>query len=141
MWKTRPKAHSFSHAIRKLTILRLNPRFFMNFAEEDLMGKLKKIGSKTHARSASLRILQRYLLYTARRWNARKSSVVWTHRTQRKVSNTHKHECPKHMLVKASHPPQGISETTPLQLSVCATSGKPFGAIVVANVMSYNDMS
>ena len=83
LWKTRPKQHSFQHTIMKLRALRLNPKYLINFSGADLMGRLKRIGSKTHARTASLRILQRYLLYQGRRWCARQKRGVWTMRTDR----------------------------------------------------------
>jgi hypothetical protein len=69
LYKVRPKHHDYDHVIMLLeggSVL--NPRFLSCFAEEDLMGKLKLIGLKCSRQTASLRILESWLLTVDRRW-------------------------------------------------------------------------
>ena len=72
LWKCRPKLHYVDHVRRRLKLSCVNPRFMINWAEEGMMGCMKRIGSKCHGATASHRMLQRYLLYMSRRWAARR---------------------------------------------------------------------
>ena len=75
-----PKHHYAEHIRMDMAECVINPKYQTCFGEEDLLGKLKKIGSKTHRRVASTRLVQRYLLYVALRWSDRKRIGRWTAR-------------------------------------------------------------
>lgn len=59
LYKVRPKLHGFHHMV--LQLRRVNPSFFSCWSDEDFMGRIAKIASKTHRRAVSLRVLERYL--------------------------------------------------------------------------------
>ena len=73
LWLVLPKHHYVCHVVDDLSN-RLNPRLFANFLDEDFLGKIKKLGRKTNSKTASLRILQRYLVYVSHRWKRRQES-------------------------------------------------------------------
>ena len=72
MWKLRPKMHYFMHIIESLPTTFENPARADAFAWEDFMGRIKRIAAKTHRRSASLRVVQRWLLLLSQRWHQRR---------------------------------------------------------------------
>jgi hypothetical protein len=63
LWKVLPKHHYLMHVFLKVTTERVNPRKVTNFMDEDFLGKISRLGKSVSAKTASLRILQRYLLY------------------------------------------------------------------------------
>lgn len=73
LYKLRPKHHYLWHIIDDLGS-GINPRWMSCFAEEDLLGKLKKIGLKVHKNTSMRRMLERYLLYLTRRIRHRERS-------------------------------------------------------------------
>ena len=76
-WKVRPKQHTLLHIARRMETEKLNPRLQSCMLEEDFLGKLKRIGMKTHRSSTKLRIIERYLLQLALRWKTRRDSSRW----------------------------------------------------------------
>jgi hypothetical protein len=69
LYKVRPKHHDYDHVVMLLEAgSLLNPRFLTCFAEEDLMGKLKRIGLKCSRQTAPVRMLEWWLLTVDRRW-------------------------------------------------------------------------
>ena len=72
IYKIRPKLHDWEHTIMLLEAGSLfNPRFMSCFSEEDLMGRIKKLGLKCPRQSAPWRILEKWLLQAFRRWSGR----------------------------------------------------------------------
>jgi hypothetical protein len=71
LYKVTPKFHYLTHHIDDLRS-GANPRFQHVFLDEDFMGKLRRLGSKCHRRLAPLRMLQRWSLFMANRWQIRK---------------------------------------------------------------------
>ena len=63
LWRLRPKCHYFDHIVRTLAACSLNPAMFGTLRGEDALGKLKRIGKGCDRRTASLRILQCWLLW------------------------------------------------------------------------------
>jgi hypothetical protein len=59
LFRVKPKLHGLHHL--SLQLKRLNPSFCSCWSDEDFMGRIAKIASKTHRRSVSLRVLERYL--------------------------------------------------------------------------------
>ncbi len=59
-WRFMPKVHALSHLV--FDAARLNPRWHHCYQDEDMVGRVKKIYTKCHAKSAALRVLQRYAL-------------------------------------------------------------------------------
>ena len=72
LWKVLPKHHYIDHQIRRLKKDRFNPRYRQCFLDEDWMGKVKKIASKTHGASTLHRFIDRYLLHIGFRWSKKK---------------------------------------------------------------------
>ena len=67
-YKMRPKFHYLCHVVDDLQKYRWNPRFFHCFMEEDFVGQLGRLVSKTHRNTASMRALQRHCLVLRERW-------------------------------------------------------------------------
>ncbi len=76
-WKIRPKMHDFQELVLQCIEQRVNPRHRSCLADEDLMGKLSKVGKMTHKAGFSLAYLRRHLLLLAVRWSARAKSDFW----------------------------------------------------------------
>ena len=62
VWCMKPKFHAFDHILRALAASGRNPSWAWCFAHEDFVGRISKLSSKCHARQASLRTLERYLI-------------------------------------------------------------------------------
>ena len=80
LYYIRPKFHYIDHIAMDIDLSKtwnLNPRFLSCMADESFLGKLMKIGKKCHASSASLRLLQRWILFIAIRWQKRRRSQRW----------------------------------------------------------------
>ena len=67
-WNIIPKFHYFHHCIRFMWETKMNMMKATCFLDEDFMGKVKKLASKTHRTTVSLRTLQRYLVLLGLRW-------------------------------------------------------------------------
>ena len=75
LYYIRPKHHYCEHAAMDLHPehrFSLNPRFTSCWVDESFLGKCMRIGKRTHASTCSLRLLQRYILYIALRWEKRR---------------------------------------------------------------------
>ena len=70
LWKIRPKLHYMCHSVADLAS-GWNCRFDHCFMDEDFVGKMASLGRQCHRRTASLRILQRYVTFQSQRWHAR----------------------------------------------------------------------
>ena len=64
LYKISPKFHAGTHAYDSM----VNPRFVHCYADEDMVGRLKKIYSNCHGATASRRALERYALVVCMRW-------------------------------------------------------------------------
>ena len=62
LYRSLPKSHQFDHVIHRLKTSRFNSAYWECWGEETLLGKLKGLDSRVHAKSALLRSLQRYRL-------------------------------------------------------------------------------
>ena len=65
MWHTVPKYHYSMHMIKDFGI---NPRAVHNYLDESMIGRIKIIASACHADTMSLRVVERYMCWTALRW-------------------------------------------------------------------------
>ena len=72
LWKIKPKSLYLAHIASSVRSTRLNPRYTACSCDEDYLGKLKKIATKTHARTCMLRTLQRVVLGWCLRWERRR---------------------------------------------------------------------
>ncbi len=75
LYTMKPKFHYMCHHVMDLES-GWNPRFQHCFNDEDFMGKMHRMGSHCHRRSAPLRILQRWTLFIANRWEKRRRMGV-----------------------------------------------------------------
>ena len=64
LYKIRPKLHGLMHLIKQTNTL--NPKLTSCWANEDYMGRISRVASRTHRRTTTLRVLQRYLFALAR---------------------------------------------------------------------------
>jgi hypothetical protein len=68
LYAMKPKMHQFDHLIDEIADDKLNPALFWNFADESLLGDLKKIVAKCHRRTLVQRTMQKYMLRVRLRW-------------------------------------------------------------------------
>ena len=68
--------HQVDHMLRDLEVERINPKVFWNFANEDFVGKIKKIARKCHRKTLAECAMQRYMLKISLRWLDR-GDVAW----------------------------------------------------------------
>ena len=76
----RPKFHDQEHIAMDLVpdSINLNPRMFSCMHDESYLGRLMIIGRRTHWTTASVRMLERYILFVAIRWETRRRTKLWT---------------------------------------------------------------
>lgn len=74
-WRQRPKTHYVHHTVLEVQRYKLNCLFVTCFLDEDFMGKVKALASRTHRRQVSKRTMQRYIVLLAQRWHARKLAL------------------------------------------------------------------
>jgi len=74
LYKIRPKTHYACHQIDDIARTRLNPRCTALFRDEDFVGKIAGLASRTHGASVCRRAIERYMLYLAMRWEHRRRS-------------------------------------------------------------------
>ena len=67
-WRLRPTFHYLHHVIQTIRDDKVNVLFSTCFLDEDFMGKVKKLASRTHRARVGERTLQRYVLLLAVRW-------------------------------------------------------------------------
>jgi hypothetical protein len=68
-YKLRPKLHYCWHLFSELRRTGENPRRQDLFDAEDYIGKIKRVAAKCHARTASLRTVQRIIAFLVHRWH------------------------------------------------------------------------
>ena len=68
IFRIRPKHHYLQHLADDLRNSRLNPRCMQCMDDESFLGRVKRMASKCHAASVSVRCLQRYILHLSMRW-------------------------------------------------------------------------
>jgi len=66
LYRSLPKSHLFDHAVHRIHQSKFNSHFWECWGEETLLGKLKGLDSRVHAKTALLRSLQRYRLRIVR---------------------------------------------------------------------------
>ena len=62
-----PKFHYMTHSAHDQSKV-TNPRWVHVYADEDMVGKVKKIVVACHAKTASTRVLERYNILFGARW-------------------------------------------------------------------------
>lgn len=72
LWKIVPKFLYMSHIADDIRACRLNPRWTGCSYDEDYLGKLKRVVTKTHPKTCMWRALQRLVLNWAVRWERRR---------------------------------------------------------------------
>lgn len=75
LYQLKPKMHGIDHVADDLEIEHLNPKRYWNFANEDFVGKIKRIARKAHNSTMATIVVERYLLKIALRWTGRDTSV------------------------------------------------------------------
>jgi hypothetical protein len=76
LYAYKPKLHYFEHMCDVIRVEKLNPAWYWNFAEEDLMGTAIDLGSKTHRTTVPERVLDRYWIRLALAFSGRGSAPV-----------------------------------------------------------------
>ena len=67
-WRVRPKLHYAAHTFDEVRRTGENPRRQDLFDAEDFIGKVKRVASKCHGATASLRTVQRMIVFLCERW-------------------------------------------------------------------------
>jgi hypothetical protein len=67
--QVRPKLHYFAHTLEHVLKTRENPRRQDLFGAEDYIGRIKKIGCRTHRLVCPLRVVERLLILKSHRWH------------------------------------------------------------------------
>ena len=68
LFKIRPKSHMCWHIIQMLLHSKYNPRYFENWLEEDMLGKLSKVFSKCHTSTRTTTGLRRHVRMLMAMW-------------------------------------------------------------------------
>jgi hypothetical protein len=76
LYAFKPKLHYFEHLCDTVLEERINPSWYWNFGEEDLMGTVIDLGCKTHRSTVAARILDRYWIRLALAFAGRGASPV-----------------------------------------------------------------
>ena len=76
-FKFRPKLHDLCHIIDSTVKYSINHRHRACFNDEDLMGRVARVGRMTHRVTFPLMFLKRHLLALAVRWTQRARSDHW----------------------------------------------------------------
>ena len=71
LWKLRPKHHGVWHIIVRLRHLPLNPARISCMRSEDALGRFKKVCRRCHAKTASSRLLSRWIMCLCDEWGVR----------------------------------------------------------------------
>ena len=67
-WHIIPKCHMATHMVYDFAATGVNPRRTTCYADEDMVGRIKKIMSKCHGNSAGRMGLRRYAILVGTRW-------------------------------------------------------------------------
>ena len=76
LFKLRPKHHYFCHLLDFVRQTALNPRHTSCFPDEDLMGRIAKLGKACARKSVFRRTMQRYLLLRCSRWRKERMAAA-----------------------------------------------------------------
>lgn len=68
VWQIIPKCHMLTHIAYDFAARGINPRRTTCYADEDMVGKVKKIMSHCHGISAGRMVLERYAILVGTRW-------------------------------------------------------------------------
>jgi len=68
VWQIVPKHHMLTHIAYDFAARGLNPRRVTCYADEDMVGKVKKIMSRCHGATAGRMVLERYAILIGTRW-------------------------------------------------------------------------
>ena len=74
-WHILPKSHMSTHLAFDQASQGVNPRRVTNYADEDMVGKVKKIMSSCHGGSAGKMCMYRYIILVGTRWWTRLSHL------------------------------------------------------------------
>ena len=66
LWRLRPKLHACTHI--GFDHGGTNPRWVHCYADEDMVGRMKRLYKKCHGATAPWRALQRYMIMVGLRW-------------------------------------------------------------------------
>ena len=72
-WVWNPKHHQFEHLLDEIMQDRLNPRYYWNYADEDLVGRVATTAKNCHPWTMCLRRLQRWMIGLGLQWADRGS--------------------------------------------------------------------
>ena len=78
LWKLRPKHHYFQHMVEFAAQYKMNPRKLQCLADEDYLGKIKRVCKQLHKSNVCLRYLQRAIQFLSLRWEERRNSGQWS---------------------------------------------------------------
>ena len=67
-WQLIPKCHMATHMVFDIAATGVNPRRTTCYADEDMVGKVKKIMTKCHGSTAGKRCMDRYAILVGTRW-------------------------------------------------------------------------
>ena len=68
LWHLQPKCHMATHLAYDFAATRVNPRRTTCYADEDMVGRCKKIILKCHGKSAGRSLVLRYCILVSTRW-------------------------------------------------------------------------
>ena len=67
-WHVIPKCHMATHLAYDFATTGVNPRRVTCYADEDMVGRCKKIAQKCHGKAAAHRLILRYTVLVCTRW-------------------------------------------------------------------------
>ena len=74
-WQLTPKCHMATHMVYDMAATGINPRRTTCYADEDMVGRTKKIMSKCHGSTAGKRCMDRYAILVGTRWWKRLAEI------------------------------------------------------------------
>ncbi len=77
LWRLRPKLHACTHI--GFDHMGTNPRWVHCYADEDMVGRMKKLHKQIHGATASSRALQRYMIEVGQRWARSAAEAAQNH--------------------------------------------------------------
>ena len=68
LYQMKPKFHMCTHMAYDMLTSGVNPRRASNYADEDMVGKIKKVMQSCHGRTAGSSCMLRYIILVGTRW-------------------------------------------------------------------------
>ena len=68
IWHISPKSHMATHMVYDFTAEGVNPRRVTCYADEDMVGRVKRIVQQCHGTTAGTRAIERYVILVGTRW-------------------------------------------------------------------------